>query len=366
MTSLAPPSVRSGAGRPACLLRRARSSAFVARSHARACALLVAPLARLLPAGLRLAPADGPRRAALRAGLEADARDRRFRRHPLPERGPAQEAGRDLLAAGRLGRCRRGARRARRAHDDRALPHPLAHRRDGDGAPDLLGRARLRRQARGVPRRGLHRRLGDPDGRGAAREDGRGARRLRGRRHGRARPRLFRARRGTASALDGADLLACGRGRRAGQGPARADVRRACRAGAVLPRALGALVPGAAARSRRAHRARAGAAVVRRDRGEERRRFLQPVGRARHARQGRHGADLSLAAARLLSPRLLRDLLARRGACRPRDSVRVEEPRPTTGSPSRSPGSCRAGSSSSSCRRSCRTMSCRSIRRSRS
>ena len=166
----------------------------------------------------------------------------------------------------------------------------------------------------------------DRDGRGAARQDRRRARRLLGRRHGRARPRLFRARRGTASALDGADLLACGRGRRAGQGPARADVRRACRAGAVCPRALGALVPGAAARSRRAHRAGAGAAVVRRHRGEERRRVLHRVGRARHARQGRHGADLSLAAAGLLRPRVLRDLLAGGGACRPRDPVRVEEP----------------------------------------
>ena len=108
------------------------------------------------------------------------------------------------------------------------------------------------------------------------------------------------------------------------------------------------------------------AAVVRRHRGQERRRVLHRVGRARHARQGRHGADLSLAAAGLLPPRLLRDLLAGGGACRPRGSVRVEEPDATTASPSRSPGSCRAGSSSSSCRRSCRTTSCRSIRRSRS
>ena len=57
------------------------------------------------------------------------------------------------------------------------------------------------------------------------------------------------------------------------------------------PRALGALASGAASRSRRAHRAGAGAALVRRHRGEERRRVLHRVGRARHARQGRHGAE---------------------------------------------------------------------------
>ena len=126
------------------------------------------------------------------------------------------------------------------------------------------------------------------------------------------------------------------------------------------------LLRAAARPRRRSSCSRVVAALVRRDRGEERRRLLRGVGRARHARQGRHGADLSLGAARLLPPRLLRDLLAGRDPRRHRDPLRLGEPRATTASPSRSPGSCRPGSSSRSCRRSCRTTSCRSIRRSRS
>ena len=185
---------------------------FVARSHARACALLVVlSLACFLPGFVSLQPMDRdePRYAQaskqmLETGDFVDIRFQNEARHKKPVGIYWLQAA--SVAAGEA----LGVPDARTAIALYRIPSLIGA--IGDGAPDLLGRARLRRQARGVPRRGLRRRLGDPDGRGAAREDGRGARRLRGRRHGRARPRLFRARRGTASALDGADLLARGRG----------------------------------------------------------------------------------------------------------------------------------------------------------
>ena len=299
---------------------------FVARSHARACALLVVLVARLLPAGLRLAPADGPRRAALRAGLEADARDGRFRRHPLPGRGPAQEAGRDLLAAGRRRSRRRGARRAGRAHDDRALPHALAPRRARDGAPDLLGRARLRRPARGVPRRGLRGRLDDPDGRGAAREDGRRARRLlrsppwarspapisRAARHG------FRSRPCSIFWIAVARSASWSRGRWC-----RCSPRLPCwRCSSASARRAGSWRCGPVSACSSCWRVALPwfVAIAVKSGGAF---FAESVG---HDMLGKVGTAQTYhwAAARLLSPRLLRHLLAGRDACRHRDSVRLD------------------------------------------
>ena len=129
---------------------------FVERSHARACALLVLlSLACFLPGFASLQPMDRdePRYAQaskqmLETGDFVDIRFQDEARHKKP-------VGIYWLQSRRR-RGRRGARRARGAHHDRALPHSLAPRRDGDGAPDLLGGARLRRPARGVPRRGLH------------------------------------------------------------------------------------------------------------------------------------------------------------------------------------------------------------------
>ena len=77
----------------------------------------------------------------------------RLRRHPFPGRGPLQEAGRHLLAAGRAGERRRRAGRAQCADDNLALPSALADRRDRRGAADLLDRARFRF----APRRGAGR-----------------------------------------------------------------------------------------------------------------------------------------------------------------------------------------------------------------
>ena len=77
-------------------------AAFAIRAPMRArrvgaCSLC--PLLAFLP-GFFQHPAHRPRRGAVCASHEADAGDRRLRRHPLPGRGALQEAGRHLLAAG--------------------------------------------------------------------------------------------------------------------------------------------------------------------------------------------------------------------------------------------------------------------------
>ncbi len=130
----------------------ARLASAIERSHFRLCVVLVLlSLACFLPGFTTLQPMDRdePRYAqASKQMLET----RRFRRYPVPGRGPAQEADRHLLAAGGERRHRRGARRARGAHDDRALPHSLASRRHRDRAADLLGGACLPRTTRRVSR----------------------------------------------------------------------------------------------------------------------------------------------------------------------------------------------------------------------
>ena len=100
-----------------------------------------------VPAGLLPDSAGRPRRGALRAGHQADAGKRSIRRHPLPGRGPLQEAGRHLLAAGAGGESGRGGRHPAGAHHHLALPAAVAVRRDRRRAADLLDRARLRRRA---------------------------------------------------------------------------------------------------------------------------------------------------------------------------------------------------------------------------
>jgi hypothetical protein len=130
-----------------------------------------AAVPRVLPAGLRVPPAHGPGRAALRPGLQADAGDGGFRRHPVPGRGPAQEARGHLLDAERRRRHRRGAGRPGGARRHRPLPPALPVRGRRDGSPDLLGGARLLRPARGLPGGRPHGRLGHSHGGGEARQD---------------------------------------------------------------------------------------------------------------------------------------------------------------------------------------------------
>ncbi len=130
-----------------------RSSTMPPASHRRAVAVLLAVALLALPAGLLQHPADRPRRGALRAGHQADGRERRLHRHPLPGRGALQEAGRHLLAAGRRREDRERARRSRRADHHLALSHSLADRRDRRGAADLLGGACVRLAARRRARR---------------------------------------------------------------------------------------------------------------------------------------------------------------------------------------------------------------------
>ena len=88
-------------------------------------ALLARAVPAALSAGHRRDPAARPRRGALRPGDAADAGDRRFPAHPLPGRGAQQEAGRHLLAAGRLGRRVQHAGE----HRDLALSPAVADRR---------------------------------------------------------------------------------------------------------------------------------------------------------------------------------------------------------------------------------------------
>src|ERR1700761_4419333 len=71
-----------------------------------------------------------PRRGAFRAGDQADDRDRRLRRYPLPGRCALQEAGRYLLAAIGGGRDHVDARPAARATTHLGLSHPVIDRRD--------------------------------------------------------------------------------------------------------------------------------------------------------------------------------------------------------------------------------------------
>ena len=129
--------------------RPARGDAFAfpdtllsaaARSHAWACALLVALCLVCFLPGDRLAPAHGPRRAALRPGLQADAGDRRPRRHPLPGARPGTRSRWASTGPGRGGRRRRGARRAERPHHHRPLPHPVPARAPSGRCSSPTGR----------------------------------------------------------------------------------------------------------------------------------------------------------------------------------------------------------------------------------
>ena len=168
----------SGGGRFRDRLARARRRSADRRRVARV-------PARLFP--------DRPgrsRRGAFRASDEADDRDRRLCRHPLPGRDPLQEADRHLLAASRGREARPPGPPCPRRHHDLALSDSVVARRDRRRAHDLLGGACLRipacRRARRHHDGGLH-----PARRGGApRQDRRrAATRLR-RRHGGARPGL--------------------------------------------------------------------------------------------------------------------------------------------------------------------------------
>ncbi len=94
----------------------ARVIDVVAGSHARAVAFLILVGALFfLPGFFNIPPIDRDEPRFAQAS-QADGGDRRFRRHPLPGRGPLQEAGRHLLAAGgggRNGMRRSGCRRRR-------------------------------------------------------------------------------------------------------------------------------------------------------------------------------------------------------------------------------------------------------------
>ena len=212
-------------------------------SHVRAVAFLIAVRPAAVPAGLFQHSADRPRRGAVRAGDQADGRDRRFRRHPLPGRRPLQEAGRHLLAAGGRGRNRVGARPAARAAPDLALPGALADRRHRRGAADLLDGAGVRDAARRRAGRADDVQFGAARRRGAARQDRRHAAAHRGRGDGRdgAGLSVLAARRGSrASALDLArDLLDRAGRRHPAQGAADPDVRGADDRHAGDPRPVG-------------------------------------------------------------------------------------------------------------------------------
>ncbi len=121
---------------------------FATANHFRAVVFLVLCGIVLFAPGPQYS-GDRPRRGAVRAGNQADGRERRFRRHPLPGRRPLQEAGWHLLDAGGGGGNRLGARPAAGAIADLALSNSLADRRHRRGAAHLLDGACLRHTARG-------------------------------------------------------------------------------------------------------------------------------------------------------------------------------------------------------------------------
>ena len=144
---------------------------FAVASHARAVAVLaMAALLSFLPGQFSIPPIDRDE-ARFAQATKQMIEIGRLRRHPIPGRGPLQEAGWHLLAADRAGHRRRQTGQAQRADDDRALPPAFADRRNRRRAADLLGRARLCF----APRRGAGR-IDDGERdlarrRGAARQD---------------------------------------------------------------------------------------------------------------------------------------------------------------------------------------------------
>ncbi len=145
-----------------------------------------------VPAGIFPDPAGRSRRGLFRPSHQADDRDRRLCRHPLPGRRALPQTGRHLLAAGGGGEYGERARRSKRARDDLALPRAVADRRRRRGAGDLLVRARLRQPARRGAGRPDDVGLGDPRRRSASRQDRRHAAVHGRRRHGRSGARLSR------------------------------------------------------------------------------------------------------------------------------------------------------------------------------
>ena len=214
--------------------RRRSSISPSARMRAPSLVLLVVVAAEL-PAGLLQHSADRSRRGALRAGHQADDRERRLHRHPLPGRGPLQEAGRHLLAAGggrEDGEALGLPQRASTTIWLYRIPSLLgAHRR---GAADLLGGARLR-----VAPRRLARRLDDGELRAArrrgalAKTDAMLLLTVVAAMGALARAYLPEQRRRSSTPADAwalaGDLLDRARGRHAAEGPADPDGRRSRR-----------------------------------------------------------------------------------------------------------------------------------------
>ena len=313
------------------------------------------PVPGLFPARLLDAPADGSGRAALCPGIQADAGEPRPRRHPLPGRGPPQEAGRHLLAAKCDGRPRRGCRAAGSPDNHRLLPHPVADRRGVRRASDVLGGAGIPGPSGSLPVGGPHGHLDHPHGRGPPGQDRCGAPGLLRRRHGRIGAGLSESRRRRASLSMPRGFLARIVGRDPHQRPDGGDVHRPRRPGSVHPRAVARVAFSLEALARAGVEPHRGAAVVRRHCPQEPRRVLRRIRRTGHAGEGRRGPAGALGPSGLLPRRLLRHLLARRrsgGHCR---AVRLGELVGTMRSRSCSPGSCHPGSCSRSCRRSCLT-----------
>ncbi len=254
---------------------------FVTGSHVRADRVPDAVRSAAVPARILQHPADRSRRGAIRAGHQADGRDRRFRRHPFPGRRALQEAGRHLLAAGRRGRNRLGAGLAARPGPDLAVPRSLPDRRDRSGAADLLDGAGIRDPARSDIRRAHPVQFGAAWRRSAARQNRRHAAADRGRGDGGAGAGLFvlAARRGSrASVMDMArDFLDRAGWRRAAQGTVDPDVRGADDRHAGDPRPVGGLDLAAASGLGPDVDAGAGAALVRRDLLARRRCLLRRI-----------------------------------------------------------------------------------------
>ena len=270
-----------------------------------------------VPAGLFPDSAGRPRRGALCAGHQADAGKRSIRRHPLPGRGPLQETGRHLLAAGSGGESGRGGRHPAGAHHHLAVPAAVAVRGHRRRAADLLDRARLCRAPHRAAGGADDGEFGPARRRGAAGQDRRrAAAHLRGG-DGRAGaylsdepPHTGPCRR-LAAAGDPMDRAG---GRRAHQGAVDPDVRRTRRARAVDRRPFRPLDLVAASARRPGLVDRAGAALVRRHHRQVRWQFSRAVGWRGHAGQGDRRTGIAWRAAGILLSAVLGDVLAGLGA----------------------------------------------------
>src|ERR1700678_1640197 len=178
----------------------------------------LAPLPRSVASRRAVAAGARPRRKPLRAGLQADDRDGRFRRHPLLDGHALQQARRHLLAADGLDKAS-GLRREE-SHLD--LSRAVVDRRLSRRVAGLLVRKRVCERGDSACRGGVAGRECIAHSGNADRDDGcRAARSHTGRTGGAVSTLFVGARSGAATCVtrNHSSRLVCVRRRRAGERP---------------------------------------------------------------------------------------------------------------------------------------------------